>query len=155
MKDFLRGFGYAGHGLWFCVRHERNFRVHMAIAAYVLALAPYFSLTRGEWAVLLAVIALVLAAEAVNTAVEQVVNLASPQRRLRARVAKDVAAGAVLLCAVFAVGVGALLFLRPAAWMAMLRDFGQYVWKPVLLALSVPPVIWFVLRGGRTRRRKK
>lgn len=87
---------FAGRGVWFCIRHERNFRVHMAVAAYVLLLAPYFSLSRGEWAALLAVVALVLAAEAVNTAVEQVVNLASPRRRTRARVAKDVAAGAVL-----------------------------------------------------------
>ena len=84
---------FAGRGVWFCIRHERNFRVHMAVAAYVLLLAPYFSLSRGEWAALLAVVALVLAAEAVNTAVEQVVNLASPRRRTRARVAKDVRRG--------------------------------------------------------------
>ena len=97
---FLRSFVYAGRGIWFCIRHERNFRIHMVAAAYVLLFAPYFSLTRGEWAALLAIIGLVTAAEAVNTAVEQTVNLAAPGRRTRARVAKDAAAGAVLLCAV-------------------------------------------------------
>ena len=144
MKSFLRGFVYAGRGLWFCVRHERNFRVHLAVGAYVLVLAPYFSLSRGEWAALLAVIALVLAAEAVNTAVEQAVNLASPQRRMRARVAKDVAAGAVLLCALFA---------RADVWRAILADWRAQPWKPAALAVSLPAALWFIVGGGRKSRR--
>ena len=146
---------FAGRGVWFCIRHERNFRVHMAVAAYVLLLAPYFSLSRGEWAALLAVVALVLAAEAVNTAVEQVVNLASPRRRTRARVAKDVAAGAVLLCAAGALAAGLFLFLRPEAFAAMQADFLRCPWKPALLAASMPLAVWFVICGGRTRRRPK
>ena len=146
---------FAGRGVWFCIRHERNFRVHMAVAAYVLLLAPYFSLSRGEWASLLAVVALVLAAEAVNTAVEQVVNLASPRRRTRARVAKDVAAGAVLLCAAGALAAGLFLFLRPEAFAAMQADFLRCPWKPALLAASLPLAVWFVICGGRTRRRPK
>ena len=146
---------FAGRGVWFCIRHERNFRVHMAVAAYVLLLAPYFSLSRGEWAALLAVVALVLAAEAVNTAVEQVVNLASPRRRTRARVAKDVAAGAVLLCAAGALAAGLFLFLRPEAFAAMQADFLRCPWKPALLAASLPLAVWFVICGRRTRRRPK
>ena len=146
---------FAGRGVWFCIRHERNFRVHMAVAAYVLLLAPYFSLSRGEWAALLAVVALVLAAEAVNTAVEQVVNLASPRRRTRARVAKDVAAGAVLLCAAGALAAGLFLFLRPEAFAAMQADFLRCPWKPALLAASLPLAVWFVICGGRSRRRPK
>ena len=146
---------FAGRGVWFCIRPERNFRVHMAVAAYVLLLAPYFSLSRGEWAALLAVVALVLAAEAVNTAVEQVVNLASPRRRTRARVAKDVAAGAVLLCAAGALAAGLFLFLRPEAFAAMQADFLRCPWKPALLAASLPLAVWFVICGGRTRRRPK
>ena len=54
MKAFLRSFVYAGRGVWFCIRHERNFRFHMVAAIYVLCFAPLFSLTRGEWAALLA-----------------------------------------------------------------------------------------------------
>ena len=146
---------FAGRGVWFCIRHERNFRVHMAVAAYVLLLAPYFSLSRGEWAALLAVVALVLAAEAVNTAVEQTVNLAAPGRRTRARVAKDAAAGAVLLCAAGALAAGLFLFLRPEAFAAMQADFLRCPWKPALLAASLPLAVWFVICGGRTRRRPK
>lgn len=150
---FLRSFVYAGRGIWFCIRHERNFRIHMVAAAYVLIFAPYFSLTRGEWAALLAIIGLVTAAEAVNTAVEQTVNLAAPGRRTRARVAKDAAAGAVLLCAVAAAAAGVLLFARWEVWLCILSDFRTNWWKPLLLLLSLPLSLWFIISGGRQRQR--
>lgn len=150
---FLRSFVYAGRGIWFCIRHERNFRIHMAAAVYVLLFAPYFSLTRGEWAALLAIIGLVTAAEAVNTAVEQTVNLAAPGRRTRARVAKDAAAGAVLLCAVAAAAAGVLLFARWEVWLCILSDFRTNWWKPLLLLLSLPLSLWFIISGGRRRQR--
>ena len=150
---FLRSFVYAGRGIWFCIRHERNFRIHMVAAAYVLIFAPYFSLTRGEWAALLAIIGLVTAAEAVNTAEEQTVNLAAPGRRTRARVAKDAAAGAVLLCAVAAAAAGVLLFARWEVWLCILSDFRTNWWKPLLLLLSLPLSLWFIISGGRRRQR--
>ena len=150
---FLRSFVYAGRGIWFCIRHERNFRIHMVAAAYVLIFAPYFSLTRGEWAALLAIIGLVTAAEAVNTAVEQTVNLAAPGRRTRARVAKDAAAGAVLLCAVAAAAAGVFLVARWEIWLCILSDFRTNWWKPLLLLLSLPLSLWFIISGGRRRQR--
>ena len=150
---FLRSFVYAGRGIWFCIRHERNFRIHMVAAAYVLIFAPYFSLTRGEWAALLAIIGLVTAAEAVNTAVEQTVNLAAPGRRTRARVAKDAAAGAVLLCAVAAAAAGVFIFARWEIWLCILSDFRTNWWKPLLLLLSLPLSLWFIISGGRRRQR--
>lgn len=155
MKGFFRGFVYAGRGLWFCIRHERNFRVHMAAGGYVLVLAPYFLQSRGEWAALLAAVALVLAAEALNTAVEQAVNLASAQRRVRARVAKDVAAGAVLLCALFAAAIGAVLFVRPDGWARLLADWRLRLWKPAALAASAPLALGFIVCGGRRRTQRK
>ena len=155
MRGFLRSFACAARGLWFCLRHERHFRIHLTAAAYVLGFAPYFSLTRGEWAALILLLGVVPAAEAVNTAVEQAVTLAPPQRRTRARVAKDVAAGAVLLCAAGALAAGLFLFLRPEAFAAMQADFLRCPWKPALLAASLPLAVWFVICGGRTRRRPK
>ena len=146
MRTFLRGFGYAFSGIGYCLKRERNFRVHMAAGFYVLLLAPYFSLSRGEWAALILTIGLVLAAEAVNTAIETVVDRLSPGRCDAARVAKDVAAGAVLLCAVAAVGVAAVLFVRADGWMAMGRDFAEHIWKPAALAVSLPVAGWLVFR---------
>lgn len=145
---FIKGFGYAARGIWYCIRHERNFRVHLGIAAYVLGFAPYFSLSRTEWAVLTVLIALVLCAEAVNTAVERTVDLASVERQPRARAAKDAAAGAVLLCALAAVVVGILFFARPDVWGRILADFLGQPYKIVLLLLSFPVLLGFILRGG-------
>ncbi|MCI8554214.1 MAG: diacylglycerol kinase family protein [Clostridiales bacterium] len=147
MKAFLRSFSYAGRGIWFCIRHERNFRFHMVAAIYVLAFAPLFSLTRGEWAALLATIGVVLTAEAVNTAIEQTVNRISIERHPYARAAKDAAAGAVLLCCLLSLGVAAALFWRPEVWNAILHDWQADWWKPGLLLLSLPCAVWFI--GGQ------
>lgn len=147
MKAFLRGFGYAASGIAHCLRQERNFRFHMAAGLYVLMLAPYFELSRGEWAALILTIGLVMAAEALNTAVEILVDRLSPNRCDAARVVKDVAAGAVLLCAGAAVGVAIALFTRADGWAAMGQDFTQQLWKPILLALSLPAAGWLVFRN--------
>lgn len=144
MKAFFKGFGYAGRGLWFCIRQERNFRIHLVAAVYVLAAAPFFSLSRGEWAALLLVIGLVIAAEALNTAVEQTVNLASPERHTVARIAKDVAAGAVLLCALTALGVAGCLFTQPAGWQRLGQALLDTPWCGILLIVSIVPALWFV-----------
>ena len=127
----------------------------MTAALYVLLFAPYFSLTRSEWAVLLLTIGLVMGVEAVNTAVEQTVNLVSPQRQEGARIAKDTAAGAVLLCAAAAIGVGIALFARQDVWLAILDDFRLHLWKPAALLLSVPAVLWFIITGGRLKKTRR
>lgn len=145
---FFKGFAYAARGLWYCVRHERNFRIHMAVGVYVLLFAPYFSLTRGEWAALLAILALVPALEAVNTAVENAVDLVSPHQHPLARAAKDAAAGAVLLSACLSVAIGVVLFARWEIWLSVFADWRVHMWKPVLLLLYIPLALWFIIKGG-------
>lgn len=146
---FFKGFVYAARGLWYCVRHERNFRIHIAVGVYVLFFAPYFSLSRGEWAALLAILALVPAMEAVNTAVEKAVDLASPHHHPLARAAKDAAAGAVLLSACLSVAVGVVLFARWDVWLTIFADWRMHMWKPVLLILYIPLALWFIIGGGK------
>lgn len=152
MKAFLKGFVYAGRGVWFCIRSERNFRIHLAVAAYVLGFAPAFSLSRAEWAALLLTIALVIMAEAVNTAVEQTVDLLSPGSHPMARTAKDAAAGAVLVCAVTSVCAGIVLFGRPAALSALWNTMTGVWWKIPLLVFSLIPAFCFVAFGGEKRK---
>ena len=124
----------------------------MAVALYVVLFALYFDLSRGEWAALLLTIGLVMGAEALNTAVERTVDLACRERCETARIAKDAAAGAVLLCAMAAVGVGIALFARGDVWLSILADFRACIWKPLLLLLSVPLAVWFVTAGGSTKK---
>ena len=99
VRSFTRSFLNAFKGVAYCIRNERNMRIHLTIAAYVLVFSVFYNLTAFEYAILFIIIGLVLAAEAVNTAVEAIVNLNIECYNKLARVAKDVSAGAVLdLC---------------------------------------------------------
>lgn len=110
MGAFFKGFTYAARGIAVCIR-ERNFRFHLCAAGFTAYFAArFYALSRAEWAVLLLTFAAVLCAEAFNTALEHLCNKVSPQKHPLIRNAKDCAAGAVLICAVFAVGIGAALF---------------------------------------------
>ncbi|MDD3693086.1 MAG: diacylglycerol kinase family protein [Oscillospiraceae bacterium] len=148
MKSFLNSFLNAANGIWFCIRYERNFRIHLIASAYVLGFAPLFSLSYVEWAVLLLTIAIVLVAEAINTAVEHTVDLLSPDTHPAARIAKDTAAAAVLVCTVVSVAVGILIFGRPIMLLQVFKSIISSPLKLVLLATSLVLSIWFIIKGG-------
>lgn len=110
-----RSFGHALAGTWWVFRTQRNARIHTLIGACVVALGCWLQLDAVRWAVLTLTIVSVLVGEAVNTVIEALVDLVSPEYHERARVAKDAAAGAVLLLSIAAVIVG-LLILGPSLW---------------------------------------
>lgn len=112
LRRTLRSFGFASAGLRYLVRTQPNFRVHLAAAVTVVALALALGATALELAVLVLAIGLVMVGEAFNTALEAVVDLASPAIHPLARIAKDVAAAGVLIAAMLAATVG-LLILGP------------------------------------------
>lgn len=103
-------FGAAFQGILYNCKTQRHFRFHLFTAALVLLVAAWLRLERWEWVVLLLTIGSVMAAEAFNTAVELVVDLAEPNFNPQAGLAKDVAAGAVLIVAIIAVLVGVVIF---------------------------------------------
>lgn len=111
LHPFLRSFGYAFEGIYYTLRTQRNMRVHLGIGLLAAVLGLWLGLSLTEWAVLLVMMGLVYALEMINTVVESLVDLATDSFHPLAKVAKDVAAGAVLVAAIFAVGVGLLLFL--------------------------------------------
>jgi diacylglycerol kinase (ATP) len=107
----LLSFRYAFAGIGYLLWTQRNAKIHTALGLAAVALGFLLRIERGEWLALVLTIVLVLAAEGVNTAVEAVVDLASPAYHPLAKIAKDVAAGTVLLTAIGAVIVGLILFL--------------------------------------------
>ena len=113
----VRSFGFAGSGLAHLWRTQNNARVHGLATMVTVALAAWLRISPRDAALLVFAIALVWAAEAMNTAVEATVDLVTEEYRPLARVAKDTAAAAVLVCACGAAVVGALV-LGPAlyAW---------------------------------------
>ncbi|MBR1863159.1 MAG: diacylglycerol kinase family protein [Ruminococcus sp.] len=110
---FFRGFKYAFEGLAFCIRTQRNFRSHLGTGALVLWGSRICGTEGTQKLILLVCIGGVLALEAVNTAVENTVDLISGEERTKlGKAAKDCAAGAVLVFSVFAAAVGCAVFFN-------------------------------------------
>jgi diacylglycerol kinase len=117
---FIASFGYAFSGLWYVMRTQRNARVHAAAAVLAIGLGIFLHISAVEFAVTFVAISGVFIAEMFNTALEAGVDLASPQRHPLAKVAKDVAAGAVLVSAILAVIIGLFIF-GPHLWALLAR----------------------------------
>jgi diacylglycerol kinase len=119
LRTFARqeraSFGYAFAGLGYCWRTQRHLRIHALIAAIAVGLGLALGLTPAEWAALVVMIAVVASLELLNTVVEVVVDLATPEFHPKAKIAKDAAAGAVLAGALGAVALAAVLFI-PRLW---------------------------------------
>ncbi len=111
-------FRHAFRGWGFVLRTQRNAWIHAVITTLVLLVALWLHLPLRDWAVLFLTIALVWTAEFINTALEAVVDLASPQKHPLAKVGKDVGAAAVLIAALTAIMVG-LLILGPPLFMKL------------------------------------
>ena len=111
-KDPLyRSFGYAFQGIFTCVRKERNMKIHCLAMLCVVAAGFVFRISVSEWCICLILFGMILSLELVNTAMEAVVDLVTEERRPLAKLAKDTAAGAVLIAAIMAAGVGLLIFV--------------------------------------------
>lgn len=111
LVGLIRSFGFAFAGLGWMLRTQRNAQIHVAITCAVIIAGFALRVSTGEWLALILSITLILALEALNTAVEAVVDLVSPQPHPLAKRAKDVAAGAVLLGAIGVALVGVIVFL--------------------------------------------
>jgi len=109
-NNLWRSFGFAGQGLWATLITQRNFRIHVAAATLVGVLGFLMRISGIMWLILILTSVLVLALELVNSAIEAVVDLVSPDYHPLAKVAKDAAAGAVLVAAAGALGIGILVF---------------------------------------------
>jgi len=105
-----KSFTHAGRGIWILVRSTHNAWLHLGILALAVALGFYFNITLAEWVLIIFASGLVLAAEAFNTAIEIDIDLTSPTYHPYARDTKDVAAGAVLICAITALIIGVFVF---------------------------------------------
>lgn len=106
----LLSFKYAFKGIYFLLATQRNARIHLAAMALVIFGGFYFSISSTEWMVVIIAIGLVFAAEAFNTAIEQLVDMVSPEFNKSAGRIKDLAAGVVLITAIAAAIAGIIIF---------------------------------------------
>ena len=102
-----KSFGYAFQGIYTCISKERNMKIHCGFS--VLVVIAGIILT--EWCICLTLFGLVMALELVNTSIEAVVDLVTEERKPLAKIAKDTAAGAVLIAAIMAAIIGCIIFV--------------------------------------------
>jgi diacylglycerol kinase (ATP) len=149
----LQSFNYAFEGVIHALRTQRNLRIHFAIAAAVLVLAFIYDVTRLELIALMIAIAFVLIAEMVNTAVEATIDLSTPSFDPLAKIAKDLAAGAVLIASVNAIAVGYLVLAdrlkRPSA--RLVNALGDAPINLTLIALVVTMIVVIGVKAATGR----
>ena len=119
MKKRIQSFGYACKGIKSAFTTEVNMQIHLVIGILVIVFGFIFDISVVEWMFCLACFGLVIGMEMMNTAIENVVDLVSPNHHPLAGKAKDVAAGAVLICAIISVFIGLIIFV-PKVWMLLL-----------------------------------
>lgn len=110
-RKLFSSFGYALDGLYLAVKLDQNVRFHLIMSVLVLVVSFILRISTVEFLFIIMAIFFVLISEMVNTAIEEMTNLIIKEHHVSARIAKDVAAGAVLLSAVFAVIVASIILL--------------------------------------------
>lgn len=150
MKNLLKSFVYAFRGIGYCIANERNMRIHLCFTAYMfgfLTVHDFFEVSRTQFALLIAVCAVVMALEAVNTAVEKAVDLETSECNELAKISKDAAAGAVLIAAIGSVAVGISILWQPEAFAAMFEYYRENLPVFIGFIISFIASLVFVFAG--------
>lgn len=150
LKKLFKSFGYAFEGIFTVIKNERNMRIHLTCLCYMLGFlcfSDWFELTKTDWAILLLACGAVISGEIINTAIENAVDLASREHTEYGKIAKDAAAGAVLVSAIIAVAVGIIILFQPSAFKAMFKYFVANPLVFALFLLSIVPATLFIFLG--------
>lgn len=110
LKLLKNSFSYAAEGIRYAFSNDQNMRIHIIVAILVILASLLFKVTPGEMGILAVVIILVITTEMINTSIEKMTDLITKEYRTEAKIAKDVAAGMVLIASLGAVIVGIFIF---------------------------------------------
>lgn len=143
-KSLARSFKYAASGILKTIRSERNMRIHITVAALIIAFLPFYELSPAEIGLLALTIGSVMSAELFNTAIERAVDLTTTEKKPLAEFSKDAAAGAVLVTAISSVIVGIALFYKPDVFREIISFSKERLWFPALIALMLVSGLIFV-----------
>ena len=144
MKKFLRGFKFAASGLTAVIKSEVNFRVHTVMAIYVIFFAIIGKVTTAEFATLCGLIGLILSLELINSALEALCDKVTREQDALIGKAKDFAAGAVLISAIFAATAGLYIFLQQHVLDTVFGLFGSSPAVLISFLISIPIALIFI-----------
>lgn len=111
MKEFIKSFQYAIEGIIVAIKKERNLKIHICIMILVIICGFIFKINTIEWIICIILFGLVISLELVNTAIENAIDLVTLEKKPKAKIAKDVAAGAVLISAIVSAIIGFMIFI--------------------------------------------
>ncbi|MBR2591083.1 MAG: diacylglycerol kinase family protein [Clostridia bacterium] len=156
---FLKGFKYAFKGIFYALHTQRNMRFHASIMAFMfffLLRYDFFEISRTQFAVLALTCGIVLTLEFFNSSIEVVVDMVSPEYNRLAGIAKDTAAGAVLMSAIAAVVVGLIIMLQPAAFSAMGRFYATHIGELcAVIAAIILAIVWVLFPRKNDKKNAK
>ena len=144
MKKQLKSFGCAIKGFFGAVCSEGHLRFHLVAAVYVLVFSSFYNFTAAQWAVLIILIALVIAAELVNTAIEDTCDAVTTEQNEHIRRAKDMAAGAVLVLSIAAAAIAVIFFWNLEVIKNIFAYFSQNIPMLILLIISAVVLVLFI-----------
>lgn len=150
MKNLLKSFGYAFRGIFTAVLKERNMRIHIVCMIYMfffLLAFDFFRISRTQLAILFLACGSVIGAELINTAIEAVVDLHGKEHTQYGKIAKDCAAGAVLVFTGFSVLCGIAIMYQPTAFKLLFVYFTENPIAIVLFVISVIIFTVFIFKG--------
>lgn len=111
IKRLRKSFGYAFKGIDDVIKHEPNMKIHVVVAILVVIMAFILKVSIIEWIILVLLIGAVLAAETINTTIENLVDMYTKEYNEKAKVVKDTAAGTVLILAITSAIIGLIIFI--------------------------------------------
>lgn len=109
-RKLINSFKYAIEGIKTSIKSEQNLKIHIVIMIFVIIAGIVFKISKFEWIICIILFGLVISLELVNTAIENVVDLVTIEKNPKAKIAKDVAAGAVLILAIISAIIGIMIF---------------------------------------------
>ncbi len=111
MKKLLKSFKYAFEGIFTGIKEEQNMKVHIVIMILVIIFGIMLKISTIEWIICIVLFGLVISMELINTAIENTVDLITEEKNPKAKISKDVAAGAVLVSAISSLIIGLIIFI--------------------------------------------
>ena len=111
MKKIRNSFKYAIEGIWTSFKTERNMKIHIFIMILVIIAGIILKINKSEWIICIILFAIVIGSELFNTSIETIVDMVMPEKNEKAKLAKDVSAGAVLVVAIGAAIIGLVIFV--------------------------------------------
>lgn len=111
MKKLLKSFKYAFDGICTGIKEEQNMKIHITIMILVIIFGIMLKISKMEWIICIILFGLVISMELINTAIENTVDLVTKEKNEQAKIAKDVAAGAVLVSAIASAIIGLIIFV--------------------------------------------